>query len=97
MDVVDYAAKAPTSGEIVAPEVDGVTLLESNERYTVERVRVAGAKTLVQDHDFVCVSVIEGEGAVNGAKLEKGSHFVAPAQSGDLEFSGDMTLICSWV
>ena len=97
MDVVDYAAKAPTSGEVVAPEVDGVTLLESNERYTVERVRVAGAKTIVQDHDFVCVSVIEGEGAVNGAKLERGSHFVAPAQSGDLVFSGDMTLICSWV
>ncbi len=97
MDVVDYAATAPASGAITAPEVDGITLLESNERYTVERVRVTGTKTLAQDHDFMCVSVIEGAGSVNGARLEKGSHFVAPAASGDLSFEGDMTLICSWV
>lgn len=97
MDVVDYAAKAPVSGAVETPEVDGVTRLESNERYTVERVRVCGAKTLVQDHDFMCVSVIEGTGSVNGVELKKGSHFVAPCESGDLAFEGDMTLICSWV
>lgn len=97
MDVVDYAAKAPVSGAVETPEVDGVTRLESNERYTVERVRVCGAKTLVQDHDFMCVSVIEGAGSVNGVELKKGSHFVAPCESGDLAFEGDMTLICSWV
>lgn len=96
MDVVDYAAKAPETGTVTAPEVDGVTLLESNDCYTVERVRVAGSKTLAQDHDFMCVSVIEGTGSVNGSELVKGSHFVAPAGSGDLAFEGDLTLICSW-
>lgn len=96
MDVVDYAAKAPETGTVTAPEVDGVTLLESNDCYTVERVRVSGSKTLAQDHDFMCVSVIEGAGSVNGSELEKGSHFVAPADSGDLAFEGDLTLICSW-
>ncbi len=97
MDVVDYAAKAPESGEITTPEVDGITKLESNACYTVERVRVEGAKTLVQDHDFMCVSVIEGSGTVNGTEVAKGTHFVAPAGSGDLSFTGEMTLICSWV
>ncbi len=97
MDVVDYAAKAPESGEIATPEVEGITKLESNACYTVERVRVSGEKALVQDHDFMCVSVIEGEGSVNGKAVKKGVHFVAPAQSGDLAFAGDMTLICSWV
>lgn len=97
MDVVDYAAKAPESGEITTPEVEGITKLESNACYTVERVRVSGEKTLVQDHDFMCVSVIEGEGSVNGKAVKRGVHFVAPAQSGDLAFAGDMTLICSWV
>lgn len=96
MDVVDYAAKAPETGTVTAPEVDGVTLLESNDCYTVERVRVSGSKTLAQDHDFMCVSVIEGAGSVNGSELVKGSHFVAPAGSGDLAFEGDLTLICSW-
>ena len=97
MDVVDYAAQAPTSGAITAPEVDGITRLESNERYTVERVRVEGGRTLPQPHDFMCVSVIEGAGSVNGQALRCGSHFVAPAGSGDLAFEGDMVLICSWV
>ena len=97
MDVVDYAAKAPESGQITVPEVDGITELESNACYTVERVRVAGEKTLVQDHDFMCVSVIEGQGSVNGQAVGKGTHFVAPCESGDLAFAGEMTLICSWV
>lgn len=44
----------------------------------------------------MCVSVIEGTGSVNGSELVKGSHFVAPAGSGDLAFEGDLTLICSW-
>lgn len=96
MDVVDYAAKAPESGQITAPEVDGVTELESNACYTVERVRVSGEKTLDQSHDFMCVSVIEGEGTVNGTPVKKGTHFVAPAESGDLAFAGELTLICSW-
>ncbi len=96
MDVVDYAAKAPESGKITAPEVDGVTELESNACYTVERVRVEGEKTLVQDHDFMCVSVIEGEGTVNGIPVKKGTHFVAPDESGDLAFCGNLALICSW-
>ena len=74
-----------------------MTLLNSNDRYTVERVRVGGSKILPQDHDFMCVSVIEGSGSVNGRELHKGSHFVAPAESGDLAFEGDMALICSWV
>ena len=97
MDVVDYAAEAPESGQITVPEVDGITELESNACYTVERVRVAGEKTLVQDHDFMCVSVIEGQGSVNGQAVGKGTHFVAPCESGDLAFAGEMTLICSWV
>ena len=96
MDVVDYAAKAPESGQITTPEVDGVTELESTACYTVERVRVEGEKTLEQGHDFMCVSVIEGEGTVNGTPVKKGTHFVAPAKSGDLAFSGELTLICSW-
>ena len=100
MDCVDYQMKAPTSGAVNLGVGDGVTLLDSNDRYTVERVRVSGEKTLPQDHDFMCVSVIEGEGSVSTAcgthDLPLGSHFVAPAQSGDLAFSGDMTLICSW-
>lgn len=96
MDVIDYGMRAPESGAVTAPEVDGVTLLNSNDRYTVERIRVDGEKVVPQDHDFLCVSVIDGEGTVNGESIKKGSHFVAPALSGDLAFAGTLELIVSW-
>lgn len=97
LDVVDYAAKAPESGAVTTPEVDGVTDLESNDRYTVERVRVDGAKTLPQDHPFVCLSVLGGEGSVCGRAVRKGDHMVVPSTVEKLELDGQMELMLSWV
>jgi mannose-6-phosphate isomerase class I len=115
LDVIDYDAPLKTTGEVTAPEVGGVTKLMSCKYFEVVRVRVrAGAPvTLAQDHPFMCVSVIEGEGgtvrvgssradASDGGSCEKhalvkGSHFLAPFGCGDLSFEGDMELIVSWV
>lgn len=104
LDVVDYDKVLPTSGEVTAPEVDGVTKLMECPNFDVVRVRVAeGAPvTLPQTHPFVCVSVVDGAGGsvttpAGSHKLVKGSHFLAPAHSGDLAFEGDMTIIASWV
>ena len=104
MDVIDYAAKAPESGEVTAPEVDGVTKLMSCEYFEVLRVRVSedAPVTLPQDHPFLCVSVCEGAGGTvttpaGSWGIAKGMHFVAPHGSGDLTFTGDMMLICSYV
>lgn len=95
LDVINYAAKAPESGAVTAPEVDGVTELEANETYTVERIRVEGSKTLAQPWPFMCLSVIEGAGTIAGEPVEKGAHVVAPCGCGNLELTGDMTLIAS--
>lgn len=104
LDVVNYDMPLPKSGEVTAPEVDGITRLMSCPNFDVVRVRVSDGSpaTLSQTHPFVCVSVVEGEGGtvttpLGEVPLRKGSHFVAPARSGDLEFSGDMTIIASWV
>lgn len=97
LDVVDYAAKAPESGAVTAPQVDGVTALESNDRYTVERVRVDGVKTLPQNHPFVCLSVLNGEGSVCGRAVRKGDHMVVPSTVAELVFDGQMELMLSWV
>ena len=58
--------------------------------------------TIAQPWPFMCVSVIEGEGTVSADDgkgceytLYKGSHFIAPASSGSLRFTGTMTLITS--
>ena len=102
LDVINYAQKAPTSGQITAPEIDGVTELMSCKYFSVERYEIEGSKTVAQPWPFMCVSVIGGEGTVSvdgGSGLEhricKGSHFIAPASSGSLHFTGTMTLIVS--
>ena len=103
LDVVDFSLVPPASGEVTAPEVDGITSLMSCPNFDVVRLRPTEGTsvTLRQDHPFVCVSVVEGAGAgetpAGRHELEKGAHFVAPARSGDLPFTGDMTIIASWV
>ncbi|WP_072373120.1 type I phosphomannose isomerase catalytic subunit [Thermophilibacter mediterraneus] len=101
LDVVDYDMVAPASGEVSAPEVDGVTELMECPNFVVDRVRVEGEKSVAQPWPFLCVSVIEGSGTVcaseAGVKHEigLGTHFLAPAGCGDLAFEGDMTLVTS--
>ena len=101
LDVVDYAAQAPASGEVTAPEVDGVTELMECPNFVVERVRVSGEKSVEQEWPFLCVSVIEGSGTVRAAaagvehEIARGTHFLAPSGCGNLLFSGNMTLVTS--
>ena len=101
LDVVDYAARAPASGEVTAPEVDGVTELMECPNFVVDRVRVAGEKDVAQPWPFLCVSVIEGSGTVCASEagvtheIARGTHFVVPAGCGELSFVGDMTLVTS--
>lgn len=104
MDVIDYSAKAPTTGEVTAPEIDGVLKLMSCEYFEVLRVRVTNnwPVDLVQSHPFMCLSVVAGEGGTVTTPagtwtLSKGSHFVAPHGCGTLSLKGDMMLICSYV
>ncbi|MBM6814731.1 class I mannose-6-phosphate isomerase [Olsenella uli] len=101
LDVVDYAAQALASGEVTAPEVDGVTELMECPNFVVDRVRMAGEKDVAQPWPFLCVSVIEGSGTVCASEagvtheIARGTHFVAPAGCGELSFVGDMTLVTS--
>lgn len=101
LDVTDYDQQIPTSGAVTAPEIDGVTKLMSCPSFVVERVRVAGPKTLEQPWPFVCASVIEGEGTavVEAAgvthEVARGTHFLAPSACGQLTLTGAMTLVIS--
>ena len=103
LDVVDYDVKAPESGTVTAPEVDGVTHLVTTPNYAVDRIRVTvdAPVTYAQDWAFLNVSVVRGAGAVvvDGTRydLPLGTHFIAPAGCGDLAFEGNMELIVSHV
>lgn len=100
LDVIDFDRAPLTSGEV---ELAGpVTTLEQNECYTVDLVRVGEdgcpAELAVETpHPFTCISVIEGEGVVNGRAVKKGTHLLALSACDTLELSGTMQVVLSYL
>lgn len=100
LDVIDFDRAPLTSGEV---ELSGpVTTLEQNECYTVDFVRVGEdgcpAELAVETpHPFTCISVIEGEGVVNGREVKKGTHLLALSACDALELSGTMQVVLSYL
>lgn len=100
LDVIDFDRAPLTSGEV---ELAGpVTTLEQNECYTVDLVRVGedgnAAELVVETpHPFTCISVIEGEGIVNGREVKKGTHLLALSACDTLELSGTMQVVLSYL
>lgn len=50
-----------------------------------------------QNKPFLLVSVIAGEGLINGQMIQKGDHFILPSGYGKTELQGNMELIISSV
>ncbi len=100
LDVIDFDCAPLTSGEV---ELSGpVTTLEQNECYAVDLVRVGEdgcpAELAVETpHPFTCISVIEGEGVVNGREVKKGTHLLALSACDTLELSGTMQVVLSYL
>lgn len=71
--------------------------LISCDYYTVWKLDVTGSVTVEQKYPFLNMSVIEGEGLVNGQMIKKGDHFILPAGIGEVSLRGDMKIIASTV
>ena len=87
-DSVSHAADLPanTMNELIACDY-----------YKVYKLTVTEPVSFEQEHPFLIMSVIEGEGLVNGQMIGKGDHFILPSGFGKVELQGDMTLIASSV
>lgn len=72
-----------------------ITRYVSNEFFTVERWSVSGELNLKSNH-FKLISVIDGNGTLNGEKLTKGDHLIITGEVYDLNLLGTMELIVSW-
>lgn len=94
LDVIDYNQEAPEDGSRIDTG-EAVQVLESNDSYTVELVNVDGELEVPIHHAFTCVSVVEGEGTLNGSSVAKGSHLLALSACEKLELTGSMTLVTS--
>ncbi len=97
MDVITVPAKDVANS---VKNTDGLpantmNVLESNQYYTVWKIDVDKEFDLEQEYPFMNMSVIEGDGLVNGQMVKKGDHFVLPAGFGKAELRGAMRLIAS--
>jgi beta-glucosidase len=72
-------------------------LLIRCDYYQVWKLKVSGSVMINQKYPFMNVSVISGEGSVQGQKLHKGDHVILPAGMGEVLFEGNMEIIASSV
>ena len=74
-----------------------LNLLDENLYYKVWKIDTDGEFVLNQLYPFMLVSVVEGEGIVNGQMIHKGDHFILPDGIGEVDFIGNLTMIISSV
>lgn len=71
--------------------------LVSCSRYNVWHMNISGEQHINQDQPFMLVSIVEGEGTVDGEKVSKGASFILPYGYGEADFKGEMECIISSV
>lgn len=65
--------------------------------YSVEKLEVKGEAKILQPYSFMNMSIIDGEGTIDGIPIKKGSHFIITAECKEFALSGNMTAIISYV
>lgn len=65
--------------------------------YTVNRIKLDGVQKLEQKYSFLNVSVLEGEGEIDGIRIKKGDHFILPSGYGTYQLQGTMEIISSHI
>ena len=65
--------------------------------YSVEKLTIHERAEILQEYNFMNVSVIEGDGMIDGKKIKKGTHFILPYDYGIAEFTGKIELIISYL
>lgn len=67
------------------------------EYYGVEKIIVESSAEILQEYNFINVSVVEGSGTVDGIPIKKGTHFILPHNYGTAILKGEMELIISYL
>ncbi len=90
-------AEADVVSAVTDMESLRITHLVRCPYYVVEKLEVFGTSVWNSRAPFLCLSVIDGMGQLDGVKIEKGDHFILPAGYGEVGLEGRMTLIVSAV
>lgn len=99
IDVITVPAKPVAESVKKAYDLpaDQMNLLISCDYYKVWKLHVTKPFTINQEYPFMIMSVIEGDGLINGQMIRKGDHFILPSGYGEVKLQGSMQLIVSTI
>ena len=98
IDVITVPAKSADNSVVhTEKKDDAIQQLICCPYYTVYRIDVEHRVETWQDKPFVLMSVVEGEGTLNGTHLKKGDHLILPDGYGKVELQGRMQIIASTI
>lgn len=69
------------------------TRYAESDFFTVDQYIMTGKNTLVNDKPFQMVSVLEGEGTLDGEPVKKGDHFIVCSDQKEIAYDGRMTVM----
>lgn len=97
IDVVNVPAAPAEESVIHAQEMgrNSWACMYSCDYFNVFRMELEGETTQQMDAPFVDVSIVDGEGELNGVKVRKGDHFILTAGFGQQNWSGKLLAIAS--
>ncbi len=75
--------------------VNVMNLLYECGYYKVYALDVEGKATIKKDDPYVIMSVVEGEGTIDGKAIKKGDHFILTTELETAEFEGNMSIVAS--
>lgn len=97
IDVITVPAKSVEDSVISSERLDKNKLNElySCDYYKVYKLDIDGKMCFEQNEPFMIMSVVDGDGLINGQLIKKGDHFILPAEYGEVELQGKMEIIAS--
>lgn len=100
--VINLSSESPnTEPQHDIVQGQAYTQFVSNAFFTVGRWNINGSLTYHMPQSYCLVSVVEGNGEVeidqNTYQLDKGTHFILTTEDQHIKFTGEMTLIISYV
>lgn len=97
IDVIEVPAKSvedSVKSALGLPQ-NQLNELYSCKYYSVFQMDVNGNAEFEQNYPFLLLSVIEGNGTINGQAVKKGDHLILPCNFGKAEMQGKMSMIVS--
>ncbi len=75
--------------------VNTMNLLYQCDYYKVFELKVDKKFTVKKEEPYLLMTVVEGEGNINGVGIKKGDNFIVTSETDKLELTGDMSIIAS--